>query len=352
MICPHCSADLRGRERRGYRCGDCRRTFALEPRENRLHLHDLRVRKLAEMLADPLLPGAAPLHFTADQLRMAASRKALANPDGSSGWLGCATSISILGGVAAFAGMLVNSFRIFGAAVGVVAVVVAVCLVGHVATARQRRYPGEPVSSAAFERLLKRWVYVYGVLPPGLLPARPVVDVLPPGPPAAVRYCADPGTSVFLAASGIVERRRVALVVQDREWPPAPLLAALRADPELPVLVLHHADAAGCLTAPRLRAALPPGTRVVDAGLRPRVAERAGPPVRRPADRSLRAELARTGSLTAYERSWLAQGNTLPLASVRPARLLAAVERALSEVDPEAERAAALGFMAWPERVG
>ncbi|OLT11354.1 hypothetical protein BJF78_27110 [Pseudonocardia sp. CNS-139] len=167
--------------------------------------------------------------------------------------------------------------------------------------------------------------------------------------PVALLYCADPATVRFLAASGIVERRRVALVVPGRRQPPSALLAALEADPALPVLVLHHADAAGCLEAPRLRAGLPPGTRVVDAGLRPRVAERAGPPVRLLPEPVLLAELARAGSVDAYERSWLAQGNSLPLAAVRPARLLQAVERAVSRLDPEQERAAAFGFMAWPE---
>jgi hypothetical protein len=85
VICPHCSADLKRKQRYRRRCSKCRKTFALEPKENSLHLHDLRVRRLAAVLADPLRPEAAPLRYTADQLRLAASRKALANPSEMSG---------------------------------------------------------------------------------------------------------------------------------------------------------------------------------------------------------------------------------------------------------------------------
>jgi hypothetical protein len=350
VICPHCSANLLRKQRSMRRCSKCRRTFALEPKANSLHLHDVRVHKLAGVLADPGRAGAPPLRYTADQLRMAASRKILANPSGSSAWLGCAGTITILGLVGGFIALIDQIGELFVAAVLIVFWAVVICLIGHLATARRRRLPGEPTSASAFRLwMLDRWAEVYGGPPPGLLPPRPVVDVLPPGRPAAMLYCPDPGTVDFLAASGIVEKRGVALIVQGREWPPPALPAADRA---IPVLVLHHADVAGCLVVPRLRAVLPPGTRVIDAGLRPRVAERIGPPVRTPPDGTLLHELTRTGSLDPGELSWLARGNTLPLAAVRPARLLAAVERALPKGDPEEKRAEAVGFMAWPERTG
>jgi hypothetical protein len=98
VICPHCFADLRREQRywsqvlempRGVRVG-------AEGEPNSLHLHDLRVRRLAAMLADPLQPGAPPLRCTPDQLRLAASRKILTDPSSSSGG-GCApTSAEIL----------------------------------------------------------------------------------------------------------------------------------------------------------------------------------------------------------------------------------------------------------------
>lgn len=54
MICPHCSGDLpKWRERSSGFCMHCRQEFALDPRTNRLRLHDLRLRKLAAVVSDP-----------------------------------------------------------------------------------------------------------------------------------------------------------------------------------------------------------------------------------------------------------------------------------------------------------
>jgi hypothetical protein len=348
VICPHCSADLKRKQRYGRRCSTCRKTFALEPKENSLHLHDLRVRRLAAVLADPLRPEAAALRYTADQLRLAASRNALANPSEMSGWLRFAGFVAIVGGMIGLFGLLTESAEtLIAAFFGVVGVYI-LCLIGHTATAGQRAFAGEPMSPGEFASQMRRWEEVYGEPPPGLLTSQaPAGDVWPSRPAVALLYCPDAGTSAFLVASGIVERRGVAVINQE----PA-LQSAVRAHPALPVYVLHPADPVGCMAVPRLRAALPPGTRVIDAGLRPRVAARAGPPVRIRPDPEVLHELARTGAVDADEQAWLVEGKTFPLAAVRPARLLMAVERAVTQVDPEERRAAAVGFMAWPERVG
>jgi hypothetical protein len=347
VICPHCSADLKRKQRYRRRCSKCRKTFALEPKENSLHLHDLRIRRLAAMLAEPLRPEAAPLRYTADQLRLAASRKALANPSEMSGWLRFAGFVAIVGGMIALFGLLGESAETLSVAFFGVVGVYILCLIGHTATAGQRAFAGEPMSPGEFAWQMRRWEEVYGEPPPGLLTSQaPVGDVWPSGPAVALLYCPDADTSAFLVASGIVERR-VAVINQE----PA-LQSAVRAHPTLPVYVLHPADPVGCMAVPRLRAVLPPGTQVIDAGLRPRVAARAGPPVRIRPDPEVLDELARTGAVDADEQAWLAGGKTFPLAAVRPARLLMVVERAVTQVDPEERRAAAVGFMAWPERAG
>jgi hypothetical protein len=346
VICPHCSADLNRKQRYRRKCSKCRETFALEPKENDLRLHDLKVRKLATVLADPLRKGAAPLPYTADQLRLAASRKILVEgpESGRLSNAGVAAAIGVVPTImaVAFDAPWFFTIIVFGIWAGVV-----FNLIGHFSTAHERRYPGEPMSAWAFAALLTCWQEVYGKPPPGLLPSGPVKDVWPPTPPVALLYCTDAGVVKFLATCGIAERRGVALINQG----PA-LQSAVRAHPTLPVYVLHHADPVGCMAVTRLRAVLPPGTRVIDAGLRPRVAARAGPPVRIRPDPEVLDELARTGAVDADEQDWLAEGNTLPLAAVRPARLLMAVERAVTQVDPEERRAAAVGFMAWPERAG
>lgn len=82
-------------------------------------------------------------------------------------------------------------------------------------------------------------------------------------------------------------------------------------------------------------------------GARHRVGSRTGDgaPVRRAPDP---AEIEALGP---GDHTWLADGNTFPLAALRPARLLRAVERAVERAgsDPDQLRAAELGFLAWPE---
>jgi hypothetical protein len=52
MICPHCSATVKHRERSGYRCGHCGRQFVFEPRDHPSRLTDVRVRRAAAWLGE------------------------------------------------------------------------------------------------------------------------------------------------------------------------------------------------------------------------------------------------------------------------------------------------------------
>lgn len=338
MICPHCRASLLRKQRTGNRCGSCRREFAFDPKTNPLRLHDLRVGALAERLATRGRDGQPPLRFTADQLRLAASRKVPTGRSGS-GWLVGAGVVGVGGGIAAVAGG--------GAVVGVAAlVVVALLVLGHVLTAAGRRYPGLPVSTAQFATMLARWQRVYGQPPAGLLADGPPRTVVPSGPVRAVVVCPDAATVAFLAAAGVAERHPVVLVPGIPGRIPSEATTAARDG--LPVLVLHDADPLGCLAAPRLRAVLR-GTRVVDVGLRPATAKGAKTVVRVRPPGDLLAELRAAGGVRPDELAWLEAGNTVPLAALLPARLLRAVERAVERAvdaaDPDRARARSIGFL-------
>jgi hypothetical protein len=73
VICPHCHRNVKRKERTGRQCGSCRKRFALEPKENALNLHDVRMMKLATHLGNN-----GGYRYTTTQLWYAAARKALA----------------------------------------------------------------------------------------------------------------------------------------------------------------------------------------------------------------------------------------------------------------------------------
>jgi hypothetical protein len=346
MICPHCRAGLLRKQRTGNRCSSCRREFALDPKTNRLKLHDLRMRALTERLATRGRDGQPPLRFTAEQLRLAATRKVLGDRP-TSGWLVGAGSIGCVGTVVAVAAAAAGGAA-FGGVAAVVLVVVGLLVLGHVRTADSRRYPGLPVGAAQFGELLERWQRVYGQPPPGLLPAAPPRPVGPRGPVRAI-LVSDPDTVAFLAAAGLAERHPVLLVPGRPGEVPREVPAPARDG--LPILVLHDADALGCLWVARMRAAFP-GARVVDAGLRPVTAKLGATAVRLRPPAGYLAELRASGAVAGDALAWLAEGNTLPLAAVLPARLLRAAERAVTprrSPDPDRERARAVGFLSGPE---
>lgn len=367
MICPHCAADLKYRERTGRRCSRCRREFALEPKTDTFGLHDLRMRRVVSLLTDPVTtprpegaerPLIGPMRYTAEQLRFATARKTIAATKRiPSGWFTAIRVLLVLGFFSGFIAMTSNS-GLLPVVLVVVPVLGVLLLVGHFSTLDNRRYPGEPVTPEKFGEVLARWQAVYGTPPPGLLPPRPVVPAGPPGRPRCAVFCPVAPIVDFLAGTDLPRRRGVLLVPSDGSWPPLALVNALQADATLPVLALHDADPFGVQLPARLRAALPPGTRVVDIGLGPTRAAAAGPPVRRRPDATAIAGLP--PSLTVEDRAWLAKGMTFPLVALRPARLLRAVERAIDRLDtpappvptdPEQARLASAGFLNWPERL-
>jgi hypothetical protein len=347
MNCPHCMTNLLRKQRTGSRCSTCKREFAFDPKTNPLKLHDLRLRALDQRLSGRDPHGRPRLRYTADQLRFAAMRKVLAAGPPSSAWLGCAGVLAVPGIIVTVV-LSVMGIGALGALAAVLLVVaLAGCLVGHFRTADRRRFRGAVVSHQEFAATLRRWQQVYGEPPRGLLPPGRTGVVGPPGPPRAVLVCADDDLVAFLHAAGLVDRHPVLLVADPAALdgqPSRPVVDAARAG--LPVLVLHDADPRGCLAVPLLRAALP-GARVIDAGLRPRAAKAAAEPLHvRPPDGLVGRLRAAGTDLDADELSWLADGLAVPVAAVRPVRLLRAVERVVTrETIDDTDRARAIGFL-------
>ena len=91
MICPHCARDLGTSSGAGDAARYCKRHFAFEPKANKLRLHDLKVRKLADRLSDNGRPSAtrSPSSGTPRPARPLAAAKTPLS--------GCGCGLSVLG---------------------------------------------------------------------------------------------------------------------------------------------------------------------------------------------------------------------------------------------------------------
>lgn len=335
MTCPHCMADLKQKERGGNRCGRCRREFALDPKHNRLLLHDLRLRKLADQLSD-----GGRLRYTATQLWYASARKTLRADESRPGGFARAGLALLLGTVAVAVGAATDIMALL--VVGALALLF--CAGTAVATAvRPARRVTARMSFGDFRgRVIGRWTTIYGAPPPGLID-EDQLPALPPSPRATVALlCPDRSVLACLLANRVPERLGIALAATPAGLPPA-----------LPVAVLHDASPAGYLFAAHARAVLA-GREMRDAAPRPRALVGAKGAVRlrdaAPDARTLSA-LQSAGQLTRAELDWLAKGWWSPVAAIRPAALIARVESVVARSgDPDRRAASAVGFMTWPGR--
>ncbi|KND23348.1 hypothetical protein [Streptomyces acidiscabies] len=322
MICPHCQQSLLRKERPDNRCAKCGRRYVFDPKTNPLELNDLRVRRVAAALT-----GNGQLPCTTGQLWYALSRRTLRQPQVE---MGCAVALLIAGGVAGIFGLGndVGAAQVIGLLALLAAAGFAVAYGMGVGRGKPR------IERAAFSTVsLATWWIVYGSLPSGILDdsRAPLPREGSAGRPVVL--CPDRSIVVFLDAAGL-----------DVVTEPSALPG------RVPVLVLHDADAAGVLYAHWARNAYP-GRVVVDVGVPVDAVfgVRKAVPVRgeRPGSDTVKSLVA-TGELSAGQVKWLGRGWGFPLVGVPPAKLLAAVTRAVEQVEARRE-AAAVGFLTWPE---
>ncbi|MBB4909734.1 hypothetical protein [Actinophytocola algeriensis] len=328
MICPHCSKNLLRRHRTGSKCTYCDRTFAFDPKTNGLQLHDLKVRRQAARLAE------GGLSYTSRQLWYAVSRKKVTEPVQPLNGCGCGTFVLLTVAVVFVAAAIQPPKEVFaGVVIGAVALLVVANIVFAVLrpilAARAEIHP--PVLEIRFRTMLSDWRRVYGASPPGMIDTVPRAMVQAP---EAALVCQDGSVLDCLNANGVPHRNKLALATNAAGVPP-----------EVPVVLLHDASVAGLRFAAATRAALP-GRVVVDAGLRPSTVLHNRGLLRLRGPRGAGAELRRHG-LSREEVEWLAAGWWSPIGAVPPAKLLSAVDRALTRTDRA--RAAEVGFMTWPE---
>ncbi|UCM90477.1 hypothetical protein [Streptomyces marincola] len=351
MICPHCDSSLKQVERKDRTCSVCKRQFALEPKENDLHLHDVRVRKLAARLGDE-----GRTTYTARQLWYAAARGRIPAADQSlEGCLGGAAFVLVV--LTAIAAAITNNRAealtpIIVGALGLLLIVTLLVLRGR----RRARKWGPidvPMPYEEFRPLvLERWPAVYGSPPPGLVDETRVPLPAVAHPRVAL-LCHDAGVLACLAANGAAETHRMALAATPEDVPDG-----------VPVLVLHDAGGQGLHHWAVARARLGPRARGI--GLLPRSVMRRDPRTavllradapKRAVDLTARLQWVHAAPvrLREDEAAWAAGGWWFPVAAIPPAKLLAAVAGAVARVTaagaaaPAGRGAGETGFLTWPE---
>lgn len=332
MICPNCHRNVKRKERTGRQCGSCRKKFALEPKENALNLHDVRMMKLATSLGNN-----GGYRYTTTQLWYTASRKALTKsgrfPVGK-----LILSLIALQGLIGLA--VVEGAPFLWVLAGLLTLGWVIYLVLRF-TVRKYHEVQPPISHQSFvHALLDEWRRTYGGDVPGVVREDGIRPDEPVKQPVLAVLCPSHPALVGLYANNVHRRQNVALAYRPEQVPAG-----------VPVVLLHDVSLEGYRFAAGARAAL--GGRVV-ADLTPRpAAVKAAKGAVKLRDTEPPAETIRwlraTGLLTDADVEWLARGWWSPIAALRPSALIGRVAAAVQRAgDPDRRVASAVGFLTWP----
>jgi hypothetical protein len=333
MICPHCQRNLKYKERSGQTCGSCRKRFAVEPRDNPMRLHDVKLMRLSQQLSSN---GAH--RYTLSQLHYNASRKATRTKAGFPvGFLVLTVLVAIVLTVVAVAASIPFLFLPVGAGI----VGWTLYIVFRVATRRVRRID-PPMTRDQFRQVgVDGWRKTYGQDLPGLVRDQELWN-LPEqsSSPVLVVLAPDRKALASLRVNDVVNRDRVTLAHTYDQVPP-----------DVPIALLHDISMAGYVFAAQARAAF--GQRVVaDLTPRPKAARSAKAALRLrqpwPSDDQV-GWLRASRLLDDDEVEWLAKGWWTPIESVRSSNLLGRLRAVTRQnQDPDERAASAVGFMSWP----
>lgn len=374
MKCPHCNADLLYRERGNRRCSKCQQEFAFEPKSHPLRLRDRRLVNVATKLSQN-----GTLQYTESQLYYTLIYKVIffQQTSGKTAQMGCTIFLSLAAGF--FAALFLSSAIKFPPFLPFIVFFTIVFGIRLVLMPRKRRRPVRPRLPVTFnyfqQDVIGRWQQIYHALPPGMFDSRqPLPADPPPDQQCAVLACLNSDILTCLRVNRVPEQLGIGLLPGNTGRTPAEeaTLAALRADPRRPLLILHDASVEGCVLARSLPLALGlrPEHPVKDIGLHPRqaiqykllqLAVKPSPKLLRLLQKRVASSLpaAADGGLSHEEFDWLKQGFYTPLQAISPARLIRAVQQAVKRANPpqrtgpherRAQRQAeAVGFLTWPE---
>jgi hypothetical protein len=337
MICPHCNTNLKRKERTSSKCSKCSRPFVFEPKDNPLALHDVKLRRMAAKLAE------GGHNYTVTQLWYASARKT--NKPAQTSVMGCGVTVAALIGAGVLtAGIVSRTPELIGGG-GVLLAISAVIIVLRLTGVTKHTVTVKMPLDTFRTQAIGGWARVYGGPPPGLYDDRQPPPGAVPTAPAFSILSPDVSVLTCLRVNNVERRFNAALATRVADLPPG-----------TPVAVVRDASVDGEVFLATARHELH-GRRVVDLGLRTAavVAAKDGFRLRGAPDPDRVAWLRANTKLTAAELTWLEKGWWSPVAALRPAQLLARVEkvathfgRAGQPSDPDQRAAAAVGFMTWP----
>lgn len=335
MICPHCRTNLKHKDRGGKTCSSCRKRFAVEPKENPLRLHDMKLMRLSQQLG-----GDGAYRYTVNQLWFNASRKAVAAKGG--GLVAAAVLMALPASILTCTA-LASDLPALLIPVALMVLGWVIYVMYRIANRRRRRID-PPMDRTSFHTVaVTGWQRTYGQDLPGLVRDQQLTD-LPEhsSAPVLAVLAPDRGALAALRVNDVVNRYRVTLAHSFDQVPPG-----------VPVALLHDISAAGYHFAGQARAAF--GERVVaDLTPRPKATRtaKAALRLRQPAPAADLVDWLRASRLLdADEVDWLAQGWWTPIESVRSSNLIKRVAATAGRhTGPDERAAAAVGFMSWPGR--
>lgn len=325
MICPHCSANLKYKDRNHNTCSQCQKSFAFEPKTHPLQITDSYFSRTVNKLSND-----GKFYFTSQQLQFAISRKKMK----STGLFAVLIILSVI--------TLIVTAIIFYPALLVV-IPFWIILMIFLKFYRKRNVSIPQTASQFQNSVLDRWEHVYKNYPSNLINKTFISNHYDDDLKGTL-ICEDNETAVCLAENQLGKALKLAIISKPKEIGELP--KKLR---ELPVYVLHDASINGYEFLEKIKQQFSKQTRVIDIGLRPQAVMKTKlTQLRQPNDTYINF-----GNLTNEEVEWLKKGYHVPLFVMKPERLLKYVANQIGQksksVQPDntEEKAKAIGFMTW-----
>lgn len=343
MLCPHCSASIRYRERSGQTCSKCYKVFAFEPKTHPLRISDNYFQTVATKLSDN-----GKLYFTPQQLQFAVSRKAMKPFSWVVILIIFAVISTILGAIFSFSivGQLLSNYIPIVTFVVSAAIIASIILFWIVLIFSVKKFHKPnislPQSHVEFENsVLGDWRGIYGKLPANLIMNFPFPQDFQNL--KGILLCQTDDAAMCLAANQVDKNLGLAIVFK-----PQKVIELLQKHGKLPVYVLHDASIEGVDFLEKIKQQIGNQTPVFDIGLRPQNVMKWNAPKMR--EKGVNADFL--NSLTAEEKEWLNQGLYVPLYILRPEKLIRFVRIHITKKDQKVEetadkRAKSVGFMTW-----